>query len=179
MNMKKLIAMLVVAMVGMSAFAEYTYLYWAVSPLQNEFWQRRFDAAYVGVVDGDGNFITKDDGTHLWLDIYDAQNNGPYAGMPSDPETGYTSLPAFADVTDYASSPYGFIIEAYLEGELAWTSGVTGYDQLLANDHIWKGDPSSMAGDILPWSAQIPEPSSALMLLLGLASLALKRKKEK
>ena len=83
---------------------------------------------------------------------------------------------ASAKIDGYDNDLYGFVVKAYLEdGTLAWTSHVGYYDQL--EGHVWQGDVTAMSGDISPWVASIPEPTSGLLLLIGVAGLALRRRR--
>lgn len=183
--MKRLMVMAAMMCSALALFGvEESYLFWQVSPINDEWTLRPFDYAVLTVTDQGGMKIAN-------LNTYDYSGDGPYIGAPSDPDgreatydyfynglgvrTGSVdSIPAISDITGYASDYYGFIVEAYLDGELAWHSGVYFYEQVM--NSVWNGTASDMNPNIRPFSMQVPEPTSAMMLLLGLGALALKRK---
>ena len=176
--MKKLVMMMAMAAAG-AALGDYAYLYWEVNPpTGGDPWLtegRAFDYAYLRAVDQGGNVIGDP------IRNYDASLQ-PAGGAEASYSTGdgpalATEVPVFGDISTYASSLYGFVVEAYLDNELLWTSGAKWFDDLAAGNHIWRGDPSAMSGDLAVATYMVPEPSSALMLLLGLAGLALRRRR--
>ncbi len=183
--MKRLILMAAMACCTLGLFGvEESYLFWQVKPINDEWTLRPFDYAVLTVTDQGGTKIAA-------LNTYDYYGDGPYIGSPSDPdgrtatydyaynglgvrEGSVDSIPALSDITGYASEYYGFVVEAYLDGTLAWHSGVYFYEQVM--NSVWNGTASDMNPSISPFSMQVPEPTSAMMLLLGLGALALKRK---
>ena len=186
--MKKLMVMMAMMVAGGAAVADYAYLYWEVDPTgvtgEWAWWfkvGREFDYAQLRAVDQGGNVVGEA------IMNYDAslQPAGGVANVYStdDGPSLTTEAPVFGQIRgdgfDYASTLYGFVVEAYLEGAAnpLWTSGVSWYDDLVRGNHVWEGDPSAMSGDISSMVFMVPEPTSGLLLLLGLAGLALKRKR--
>ena len=176
--MKKLLFVAMMLAAADAARADYAYLYWEVDPKTDSGWLadgRAFDYAQIKAVDQGGAIVSGA------LMNYDSSGQ-PVGGVAESWSTGdgpalATEVPVYADISAYASDLYGFIVEAYLDGDLLWTSGAKYYDKLVAANSIWRGNPSAMSGDIAVATYMVPEPSSALMLLLGLAGLALKRKR--
>ena len=177
--MKKILFVAMMLAAADAAVADYAYLYWEVNPPAggDSFLTegREFDYAYLRVVDQGGNVLS-DVGP---LNNYDSLGNGPVTKVWSEDKSPAlrTEVPVFGDITGYASSLYGFVVEAYLDGDILWTSGAKYYDDLLAGKHIWSGDPSAMSGDIAVATYMVPEPTSGLLFLLGLAGLALRRRR--
>ena len=176
--MKKLVMMMAMAAAG-AALGDYAYLYWEVNPpTGGDPWLtegREFDYAYLRAVDQGGAVIGAP------IRNYDSSGQ-PVGGMAESYSAGEgpalaTEVPVYGDISAYASGLYGFVVEAYLNGDILWTSGAKWYDDLVAGNHVWRGDPSSMSGDLAVATYMGPEPTSGLLLLLGLAGLALRRKR--
>lgn len=130
--------------------------------------------------DGSTGYLTmlglNEDGT---VSVYDGS-----AGLGAEYGMG---VPAeyFGRLSDLSGTAYYFVLELgnYLDGEWAHTSMEServSYDSLLADGHIdeWTGTPP-VSGS--PWSpggyTVIPEPSGVLLVLVGSAFLALRRKR--
>ena len=91
-------------------------------------------------------------------------------GLPTTFSSG--SLTAFAvviDSTDLASAENYFIVSGGATKSATFTSA-TGIKNL-----AW-GDQTSYTQGAGKWTSTVPEPTSGLLLLLGMAGLALKRK---
>ena len=177
--MKKILFVAMMLAAADAAVADYAYLYWEVNPPAggDPFFTegREFDYAQIKAVDQGGAIISGA------LMNYDSSGQ-PVGGVAESWSTGdgpalATEVPVYADISGYASGLYGFVVEAYLNGDILWTSGAKWYDDLVAGNHVWSGNPSAMSGNLAVATYMVPEPSSALLLLLGLAGLALKRKK--
>jgi hypothetical protein len=136
--------------------------------------------ARVSVRDSSGE--TKD-----YLDLY----------MVVDPGTGAVVVPnggstidsiyvppanAFADLGEYGKAAYSFAIELGNWIDDLWTSYVVSevrsYESL--GDHITDWEPGKVPiskGEWIPSSYVVPEPSSGLLLAMGGALLALRRRR--
>ena len=171
--MKKLMMIAMMAAVGMASASE-MYLYWDSAPTADPWTSegRAFDYAYLRAVDQGGSVISAP------IENYDSYGDGPLTKVWSEGESPSvrTEVPVFGKITEYSSSQYGFVVEAYLNDQILWTSGVSWYEDLLAGNKIWAGDPSAMSGDISVATFSVPEPTGALLLLLGVAGLSLRRK---
>lgn len=165
--MKNLIAVASVAL-SLGAWADDSYLYWMVEK----------------TVTRDGESFS--DFTNAKIGYLDASGNMSYLGLYGEGASG--------DLISIKSATPGFESWADMAG---MGSGSTFYIELF-NDNVWVArseglDYSALESFIngmlntptLPWttatttfSGNVPEPSSALLLLLGCAGLALKRKKQ-
>ena len=177
--MKKILFVAMMLAAADAAVADYAYLYWEVNPpTDGDPWfteGRAFDYAQIKAVDQGGAIISGA------LMNYDSSGQ-PVGGVAESWSTGdgpalATEVPVYADISSYASGLYGFVVEAYLNGDILWTSGAKWYDDLVRGNHIWAGDPSAMSGDIAVATYMVPEPTSGLLFLLGFAGLALRRRK--
>ena len=142
---------------GLAANA--SYLYWQVGDGAGV----SYSYAAVCVVDSSGNTI-QEDGYNVWLD--------PIASSSS---TTYT----VTDLGIYSSSEYSFFVELVnSDYSTVATSTVMTYAQLASNiADIGTAIPTV---GFHPWVAfpqTTPEPTGGLMLLLGAAMLALRRRK--
>ena len=153
------------------ASADVSYFYWAVNASSDY-------AFYYARIKG----VTSD-GISTYLDIYGPGSSTAVAKLyASDyPDTGTTAGSAFANVTDYTTVGSQFLVEL-------WTKGATDTDE--ATLIAWKSvDYSTVTANIFTQMNQsgnqpytftnfIPEPTSGLLLLLGSAALALRRKQK-
>ena len=167
----KLAVMTVLALVAGSGAAEDSYLYWMVQ-----------DAAYPSGASVGFDYATVSiDGGSTYLSMYEGTDNyGSYVGSYAGGSSG-------GDITDstwayYAKIPGGASYESFLI-EL-WTGlpndahsqvGSASYSRSTLEAYILN-TAQAQIGSPLVVSAVIPEPSSGLMMLLGLAVLGLRRK---
>ena len=95
-----------------------------------------------------------------------------------------------SDISAYASTEYSFYVEMLNYNETdGWTSQGTGstytYDQLVSSGYVATGlidattAMANAATSNFGSSGAIPEPSSGLLLLIGGAMLALRRRRQK
>ena len=131
--------------------------------------------------------VVLDDGDPVYFDLFDG-TSGIASGSNTLPlnytspsDEGVWAGPVFADLGDYASPGYSFFVElGHLDGD-EWTvmaaSEASTYSALVAGGFT-TNHPVNYPG-YLPWSPTgyvVPEPTSGLLLLIGGAFLALRRK---
>lgn len=173
--MKKLILGLAVAMVA--TFAQASYLYWQVdnSGLKEGSFNGHTITGYQLV--GNGNVMAmtylQDDDTWTTETAASVSPQVAQAGVYSNlSSTEYTY---YIEVLGYDKAAYG---EGNI-GVIAVSQGAS-YSDLVANGSV-APDLSSLAQAALAWnggpSYAAPEPTSGLLLLLGGALLALKRRR--
>ena len=178
--MKKLIAICAIAL-SVGAFATDSYLYWMVD--ENVTWAEgtatstpTYNAARVGYAAADGS------GTTTYLSLYSAGGTALESGKTTalDSDVGLAALYAGAIADTYKTASYSFFIE------LLNDSTVVGTSEKLAGNALSSYLTSSMGATNQPgevWNggtfttAAIPEPTSGLLMLVGLAGLALRRKR--
>ena len=125
-----------------------------------------------------------------YLDIYNSvgQTQFPNAVLPLDPDPAEGVFakagPVWSDLGEYANAAYAFTVElGNWEGD-AWTvmatSESTSYEALVAGG--WTSSSMNAYPREGPWSptfevTSVPEPTSGLLLLVGGALLALRRRR--
>lgn len=176
--MKKLIAILMVTLGVSSLYADESYLWWMIDAAgeYSGSWDTGWEYARIAAI--------KEGETH-YLNIYSGDGTATSDGQ------GYISA-NYGDGT--TKDVYAAALGSYTLGD-GWTYALEVYN----SDHGWNGMsdgslPSNIGdyvsigktdipSDIfnfggMPYSA-VPEPNSAMLLLLGLSALALRRKQKK
>lgn len=134
---------------------------------------KNFDYATVGATDDGGKTAT-------YLNIYSSPDmTGVETVIAGSDAERYTAV-GWADVTGYtdASMEYTFFVETWADGEddPIWgysSEKALSYAQLFKDGHIYIPGETD-AQDVTPWN--VPEPSSGLLMLIGIAALGLRRK---
>ena len=183
-TMKKIItSSLVLLTCAFSAQAD--LLYFLVDGYTPEGPTKNFDYAVLGVaMNVDGMWVTSwNGGNNVYLDIQPTADSAAGASkiLVADNSGTYSLAgPAWADVSSYKEDYYAFYIETYLYGinTAIWSfdeKTAQSYSQLLASNHIYVNDISTPY--VTAWA--IPEPTSGMLFLLGIAALFLRRKRSK
>ena len=171
--MKKTI--LLAALIGATgAFAD-SYLYWMVNTADSSL---DSNYSYVRVYDtASGTYLTP---------IYDGSFD--YAYTQAKGESGLNKATIedaaewgegfFASLSGIETSSASFVVELFNESG-TWLAQSAALSGSAAAGYIYNGGIS--APPAVPWTAgsfAIPEPTSGLLMLLGIAGLALRRKRE-
>lgn len=117
------------------------------------------------------------------LPVYD-EGTGQVIDQTFDPPISQFGLPGeyLFELGSYGNVAYSFVVELgnFENGE--WVkiaeSATASYDYLVAQNHIYSYDDFN-PGIVSPWVADsygVPEPSSGILLLIGGALLALRRR---
>jgi hypothetical protein len=165
-------ALVAVALTGAALSASADLLYWTVTDAKGDANSGR---------EGDSisfSYATVSaDGTRL--NIYDESGNTGYWQLYVDPEnpsaTG-TSIELAAYAGTFDSNVSTFLVELWNDNDarVGWQS----YSKSSVADYIWHGDnPTGSSMKALTVSAVVPEPTSGMLLVLGGALLALRRRR--
>lgn len=171
--MKKIFFTLAVVFAMITVAKADSYLYWMIDDSDKRFSSLDYTSLSFKVKTGDGVYAT--------ITFYDEIGGG----------TGYSSLSKeqvesiagnatlFADVTNYEPNAVTYYIELFNDSPYSQVA----YSEISsaeAASYIASFDPANPSGFIpasATWSAPAPEPTSGLLMLLGMAALGLKRRK--
>ena len=147
-------------MAGVAAHAEYSsYFYWQVDDSVADF-------SYAQLrLSGGSQYFTIGDTAYTKVGA-------------AEGDLGRTTLAVAANLGSYASSEYSFLVEVFGEddGLLAF-SDTFSYDDI-AGSFVYSDMGSTLSGTAYGVSvSNVPEPTSGVLLLLGLAALGLRRKR--
>ena len=146
-------------MAGVAAHAEYSsYFYWQVDDSVADF-------SYAQLrLSGGSQYFTIGDTAYTKVGA-------------AEGDLGHTTLAVAANLGSYASSEYSFLVEVFGEddGLLAF-SDTFSYDDI-AGSFVYSDMGSTLSGTAYGVSvSNVPEPTSGLLLLMGLSLLGLRRK---
>ena len=162
----KRIMILALALVGMSALADngYQYLYWYVDESMN---YNSFPFAYATLVEGNS-------GATIDYRVANSYAESGELGLVAGYEPGSPAT----DIGAYIDSLSYFYVELFDANNLglAISTSLT-YSQLYSAGYLGTSGTGTQAEH--PWvvsAFSIPEPTSGMLFLLGIAALSLRRK---
>jgi len=169
--MKKLVLMMLIGL-GAAFAAQADMIYFKVSAFAWTGGPNYFDLAGVCVATKDGEYVDR-------LTLKTQAIGGEEADMV-EAENRYNAEGWAVIANAWTSDEYVFYVDAYSE-EKGWDDPVytysadtaKTYNQLKQQGSIYTEGTSPQ--DVKPWN--VPEPTSGMLLLLGSALLALKRKR--
>lgn len=164
-NMVKLVTV-VFSIAAFATVADDYYMYWCVDQTGSD---DPYTFAYATLKATDGN------------GVYDMPSYGTIGADASGTSSGLSAggLGNMSSLGIYASTAYSFFIELYSDSDvfLAQSETKTYSEIVQAHAISNSGIGQQAAAAWVPGGYAIPEPSSALLVLLGMAGLALRRKR--
>lgn len=110
------------------------------------------------------------------LNVYDQSGDTGFSYLYADDETGKIASPAYSG--SFSDSVTSFLVELWNaeDKRVGWRTYTK--EEMLAAGSIWKEDGVPAGGvSVFAVGQVIPEPTSGLLLLLGGALLALRRRR--
>ena len=168
--MKKMITVLAAAFLINNAFAADSYLYWLVDQARYGSTPVEFNYATIKAVDSENSTL---------LNLYSGGSD--LGSTELEAAGGYSSssygAPSTGVYAGFSGTPLSFLVELWADADSANPVGSQSYSYAMVSDYI----SGSMTGNGSPLRVTevVPEPTSGLMVLLGMAMLALRRRREK
>ena len=164
--------LLMATMLVHTTFADDSYLYWMVDETAAD--GITYDAVAVTAFTGD------DVGKGSLLTLYYGNGNA-VGGNKASWDSGYSGLPFYASLAGVMGENYSYVVELFLGNELVGQSEALAFATAQSAGNIATTTSAGSLPGLATWSPAsfrpVPEPTSALLAFLGLATLALRRGK--
>lgn len=177
--MKKLIAILMLTLGVSSLYAEDRYLWWFVTDetaTHNNGWPTEWTGARI--------VAKQDNQADVYLNLYNASGDASGTWLTNIGDDGSTKGSYWASLSGVDASGWTYFLEVY-NSDNGWNGmSASGLSHDEASQYIVMNvGGTEIPGSIFdfgttPYTA-VPEPNSAMLLLLGLSALALRRKQKK
>ena len=171
--MKKCFLMMAV-LGACAALADDSYLYWMVDTDDGTAAKFDYDTVQVRAFETAAGV---DSGNYLTL----YYGNGNEAGMSVAAGVATAGLPFYASLASAMGPSFSYVVELFNDGAKVGQSESLLFTEAMAKNYVATVTSTGSFPGMATWSAggfsAAPEPNSAVLLLLGCAALALRRKK--
>ena len=168
--MRRLMMLALALTLAHAASAEESYLLWMVDGTKTG--DIQYNAVAVTAFKGD------DVASGSLLTLYYGNGN-PVDGNKLAWDSDYSGLPLYASLAGVASSSYSYVVELFYGDALVGQSEALGYASAETAGQIARATSAGSLPGLATWSPAsfrpVPEPTSALLALVGLGALALRR----
>ena len=159
-----------------AASADDSYLYWMMNTDDGTAAKFEYDAVQVRAYETAAGV---DSGNYLTL----YYGNGNEAGTSLDAGVATMGLPFYASLASAMGSSFSYVVELFHDGAKVGQSESIFFNDAMAENYVAFATSAGNLPAMGTWMAggfsAVPEPNSALMLLLGCAVLALRRKSQR
>ena len=173
--MRKLMAMAIVALCAFAAQADDSYLYWMVNTDDGTAAKFDYDTVQVRAYETAAGV---DSGNYLTL-YYG--NGAAVGGVAVGGDLAISGLPFYASLASAMGPSFSYVVELFNDGAKVGQSESLLFTEAMAKNYVATVTSTGSFPGMATWSAggfsAAPEPNSAVLLLLGCAALALRRKK--
>ena len=168
--MRKLMTFALALTLAHAASAEESYLLWMVDEAKTG--DIQYDAVAVTAFKGD------DVASGSLLTLYYGNGNA-VDGNKVSWKSDYSGFPFYASLGNLMGENYSYVVELFYGNELVGMSDALGYASAETAGQIARATSAGSLPGLATWSPAsfrpVPEPTSALLALVGLGALALRR----
>ena len=174
--MRKLMAMAIVALGVFAASADDSYLYWMVNTDDGTAAKFTYDAVQVRACETASGV---DSGSYLTLYYGNGAAVGG-EGLSVGKDLATSGLSFYASLASAMGSSFSYVVELFHDGAKVGQSESLFFTDAMAENYVAFATSTGTLPAMATWMAggfsAVPEPNSAVLLLLGCAALALRRK---
>ena len=165
--------LVMVALGAFAASADDSYLYWLVNTDDGTAAKFEYDTVQVRAYETAAGV---DSGNYLML----YYGNGNEAGTSVGAGVARMGLPFYASLASAMGPSFSYVVELFNDGAKVGQSESLFFTDAMAENYVAFATSTGNLPAMATWMAggfsAVPEPNSALLLLLGCAALALRRK---
>ena len=174
----RMLVLMTMVLGAFAALADDSYLYWMVNTDDGTADEITYDSVRVRAFETEGG---ADQG---YLTLYYGNGAAVGGGNPNSIGKGLATegLPFYASLASVAGSSFSYVVELFNDGALVGQSKSLLFTEAMTKNYVATVTSTGTFPAMASWAAgrysSVPEPNSAVLLLLGCAALALRRKQD-